>query len=123
MTKGNEPNVRPDTKQLYSMFYDEERYERERNNHYKQVRELERQQELDRLIYARAQHLVGIEHSELKKPKPLTYDEKMNKKILSLSEIVRLTDALSLSITNEEERTSFDTIVRNWRDDRLKEIK
>lgn len=76
----------------------------------------------DRLFYERMRDLANIE-KHLEPKIPLTYDQKMEKKIFTLSEIIRLTDALSLSISSPEERITFDNIVRNWRDDKIKDIK
>lgn len=60
--------------------------------------------------------------SQPKQVIPITTQEKMNKNIFSLSVIERLFDALSLSISNPEDRKAFDTIFKNWMYDRLTEI-
>lgn len=114
---------------FYGILHDVEKYEQTRERHryeeekrkaYAEQQEYRLQQQIDNNFYERLRHLVDIKQKE---PKVLTYEEKMNMKNFSLAEIIRLTDALSLSISNSDEREAFDTIVKNWRDDRIKEIK
>lgn len=95
--------------------YDRERFKVERER--QEYQELIRQRERD--LY---DHFYAAE-AEKEKVKELTHEDKMNMKKFSLNDIVALVDALSLSISSPEERTAFDVIVRNWRDDKIKEIK
>lgn len=107
----------------YSNHYDN--WERDREEYEKVRRDREREYMM-KMMEAKQddyyQRLLQLTEAVSVK-KELTYEDKMNMKKFTLNDIISLTDALSLSISDPEERASFDTIVRNWRDDKLKEIR
>jgi hypothetical protein len=98
----------------YADYYQQKRYEYDRAE--KQSVSQEQMHELSRQI-------AEMVNDMKKKMIPTkTHEEKMNEKIFSLNDICALIDALSLGISDPAEREALDKMVRNWRDDRLKEI-
>ncbi len=127
----NEDQYANPQRYYYNDFYPQKRYEAEKYNYAQKLYEYEKsdrdmaeQEQLTRELEASFyERLRQITNFETRKVIVFTYEQKMNMKNFTLDEIIRLTDALSLSIGNPDERVAFDNIVRNWRDDRIKEIK
>jgi len=107
-----------------------ESYDAYKHSQDQYLRESEYQKERERYRYSRQLTQDELTNNQLEQlrlritqKKTPTRKDLMEKNILSLNDVQRLTDALSLCIGNVENRESFDTIVKNWIDDQIEELK